>query len=441
MKNDTQIKNVELIKRLVGEYVNNSRYARFIEFVESDDSEKNSYLEVIFDCGGYFATLTYKYFAHTEGNIYLTIAFNGCRYRFTLYDIFNLLDIDDFNLYSFNNCIEEKGIAKAFDAVNSAIEKYTVDIRKCNTPANIAKLMKNRVHDVDVLCSYDADDDDYINGNFDYVRKYSKLSKQKAIDLLNSKKNCGNITIYESRLLNYLNLGNDIQSKTKGLEFKKARVIVYSAISPFAIAFGIALYFFIEWYLFGDNIEKTYPSGLYDRFFLPDYILNIILSILLIFFALVRFLGRPIVKKITFEKEIARTKFEEKSGFRGIIGKVFVPVISLVLAIVVSFVANTDCVVFGEDSIIVPPPNGFSEKYDNINVYLLDHFSDDSNGQVYFSTDSTAYIIEHNGKFYDVPIMNTGEIEERQFTAQLKEHNITVTKVNTANDIKGYNES
>ena len=113
----------------------------------------------------------------------------------------------------------------------------------------------------------------------------------------------------------------------------------------------------------------------------------------------------------------------------------------MVLAIVASFVANTDCVVFGEDSIIVPPPNGFSEKYDNINVYLLDHFSDDSNGQVYFSTDSTAYIIEHNGEFFDVPIMNTGEIEERQFTAQLKEHNITVTKVNTANDIKGYNES
>lgn len=70
----------------------------------------------------------------------------------------------------------------------------------------------------------------------------------------------------------------------------------------------------------------------------------------------------------------------------------------------------------------------------------MDHFSDDSNGQVYFSKDSTAYIIEHNGEFFDVPIMNTGEIEERQFTAQLKEHNITVTKVNTAKDIKGYNE-
>ena len=440
MKNDTQVKNVELIKRLVGEYVNNSRYARFIEFVESDDAERNSYFEIIFDCGGYFATVTYKYFAHTEGEIYLTIAFNGCHYRFTLYDIFNLLDINDFNLYSFKNCIEEKGITKAFDAVTSVIEKYTIDIRKCNTPANIAKLMKNRVHDVDVLCSYDADDDDYINGNFDYVRKYSKLSKQKAIDLLNSKKNCGSITIYESRLLNYLNLGNDIQLKTKGIEFKKARTIVYSAISPFAIAFGIALYFFIERYLFGDNIVKTYPSGLYDRFFLPDYILNIILSILSLFFALVRIIGRPIVKKITFEKEIARAKFEEKNGFRGIIAKVLVPVISLALAIVVSFAANSDCVVFGEDSIIVPPPNGFSEKYDNINVYLLDHFSDDSNGQVCFSTDSTAYIIEHNGKFYAVPIMNTGEIEERQFTAQLKEHNITVTKVNTAKDIKEYNE-
>lgn len=67
MKNDTQIKNIELIKRLVGEYVNNSRYARFIEFVESDDSEKNSYLDVIFDCAGYFAIVTYKYFAHTDG--------------------------------------------------------------------------------------------------------------------------------------------------------------------------------------------------------------------------------------------------------------------------------------------------------------------------------------------------------------------------------------
>lgn len=76
-----------------------------------------------------------------------------------------------------------------------------------------------------------------------------------------------------------------------------------------------------------------------------------------------RIIGRPIVKKITFEKEIARAKFEEKSGFRGIIAKVLVPVISLTLAIVVSFAANSDCVVFGEDSIIVPPPNGFCEKH------------------------------------------------------------------------------
>ena len=33
MKNDTQIKNIELIKRLVGEYVNNSKFEDFAEVI------------------------------------------------------------------------------------------------------------------------------------------------------------------------------------------------------------------------------------------------------------------------------------------------------------------------------------------------------------------------------------------------------------------------
>lgn len=431
MKNNIQSKNIELVKILIDSYLLNSRYAKSVEYIESDDSEQRHYLEAVLDCGGYFATITYESVGYTHGKLYMTLAFSTTDYRFRLYDIFNLFNIKDFNCYDFDDCIEDKRITKSVEALENAIEKYSVDIRKANTGSNLARLMKNRKKDMQAMYYDNISNDEYINGEFEYVSRFTKMPREKAISNLSSRVDKGDLTIYERRLLKYLNDGNKLESQsTRGCDFKTARISVYSVIAAASIVVGIIVYFVWQGIIFGGDVYKTYPSGLNNRGLIPDFVYSIVISIIAFYAFMVRLIGRPIVKRITFEKDIARAKFNDKKGV--------LAVISLFLAVAMSYLANTDCVGFTDSSIIVPEPYGFAEKYEDVTVYRLSYVSDDV-GQAFDDSDKAAYIIEYgDGLFYEVALMNVGELEEKDFTNQLKKHRIKIVKVKTEDDIPNY---
>lgn len=430
--------NNALVRELIDSYLLQSRYARSVEYIESDDKDDNHYLEAVMNCGGYYATITYQTFHFTEGKLKLTIAFSGCDYRFTIYDIFNLFNINDFGIYEFDSCIEEKRITKSINALTELIEKYSVDIRNANTNSNVSKLMKNRKADMQAMYYDNISKDDYINGEFDYVKRFAKMPKAKAVSNLSSRVDKGDLTIYEKRLLKYLNDGNELDvTASKGLDFKKARLIVYASIIFISAVIGAVGYVAISNIMFGSNVVKVDPNGYFSKGLIPDNLQFVLIGIAALSFGLIRVIGRPVIKLLCSdeEKEIAKTKFNTGIGIGGFINKFVVPPVAIIIAVAMIWSSNATYVGFTENEIIIP--REFSESYENLTVFHPRLISTD-NGAVYSSNEECIYIIEHSDGFYQTAEMDTGSYEEQKFTNQLLEHNVKIVEVEQIKNIPNY---
>lgn len=343
-----------------------------------------------------------------------------------------MFDINDFNVYEFDNCIETKRINKSLDKLTYIIETYSPDIKNANTNKNISKLMKNRRNDMDIIYYDNASKEEYINGDYAYVKKFTKMNKNKAVSNLSGRVDKGRLTIYEKRLLKYLSDGNNYydSKNTKGKDFKTARLIICVPIIIFAVIICIVGYFLTKDCIFGTKAILVYPNGYTTKGFIPNYIYSILLSFSASSFALIRIIGRPLVYLLCSddEREIAKVKYSDGKGVFAVIKKIVLPIILLVLAVISLYYSNENCIGFNENEIVVREPNGFTESYDNITVYRVQSRLG-IYGEYCSSPEEYYYIIEHNNKFYDVPTMSTESSEGKAFTTQLNKHGITIHNV------------
>lgn len=69
-------------------------------------------------------------FPETEYSDYIdfSLKFPASEYRFIIYDIFNYLDIEDFNLYYYNRCYAKISVDSAVDNIFAVCQKYMADI-------------------------------------------------------------------------------------------------------------------------------------------------------------------------------------------------------------------------------------------------------------------------------------------------------------------------
>lgn len=436
MNSKAERKNIDLVKSYIDTYIQNSRYAKTVKYIESDDDEKDHYLEAIMDCTDYYATITYKCFGTKTGEMYLNIAFSGCDYRFTIYDIFNLFDIKDFDLYFFDNCIEEKRINKSLDKLTSAVENYSSDIK--NAGKNISRLIKNRRKDMETIFYENISEEEYYNGDFDYVTKFLKMPRQKALSNLSSRLKDSSLTIYEKRYLKYLNesVTYSGDEKSKGNDFKTARIMVYIPLFLFSVVVCVAGYFILREILFGKNAVVVYVNGLINHGFTPDFVYSIIISVLFVFLGLIRTIGRPIVCFLCSaeEKEIAKAKFSDGKWFLSLLKKIGIPIASFAVASVMLYTVFYDCVGFNDTEMTVPYSDGFSAKYEDIKVYQVENWFNDT-GDHFDSSDGYYYIVDYKTDLYDIPIMYKDTVEGDTFTKMLRDHNVQVESVKYVHDI------
>ena len=422
--------NFDIVKDYINSYISQSRYAKSVEFLQSDDEEENNYLEAIINCGGYYATITYKTWSFGEGNIYMNICFSGCDYRFTIYDIFNLYNIEDFNIYDFDNCIEKKSITDALDRLTALIEKYSVDIRNADNNRSISNLMKNRKHDIEALFHGNAEESDLVNGDFSYVTKYHRMSKDKAISKLKAKSN--RLTVYEKRLLDYLSRGNEIEAST-GCEFKKLKTIVYTAIWLISVIAVGAIYFLVKTAVFGNHcITVHFDNG--D--ILPDYIFNLLISWVGLAIFLIYSAGRPLIVYLCSkeQKDIARAKFNFTGNIKNRLITIITPLIALVVSAAMMYL-TTSGIGFNDKQLVVNYGDSFTANYSEITVYQVEVWVND-NGGISYSDDEYYYIVKYGqDKLYDVPIMFVDSHNGKTFTEQLEKHNVEIIKVKSPNSI------
>lgn len=194
-----------------------------------------------------------------------------------------------------------------------------------------------------------------------------------------------------------------------------------------SIILGVGLYFLFRYIIFSGNAVKVYPDGLMSRGPVPDFVFAVVVSISLIYACLNLTVGRIIINRFSIDDSGAGLKKPS-----------YVPaVVALLIAFTFSYAAHYGSVAFTDSRIIIPEPNGYNSEYDDLTVYKAEYFVDEI-GQLRNDSDSVCYVL-HNGKeFYDMPIMNLGESQEKKIADLFSEHNVKIVNVATTDKIPDY---
>ena len=123
-------------------------YGRFMGFEESHTTDDYR-LTAVFDCGEYRLRLRYLPSVMLLTDNFLDIDLDyGDAGRFTLYDVFNVLEIEDFNQYyhsGFSTTGEVPGLVRE---LLEAVHKYDYDLRRAAEPQLLAQMKANRLADM-----------------------------------------------------------------------------------------------------------------------------------------------------------------------------------------------------------------------------------------------------------------------------------------------------
>lgn len=200
---------------------------------------------------------------------------------------------------------------------------------------------------------------------------------------------------------------------------------VHIALACVSIILGVGLYFSFRYIIFGGNAVKVYPGGLMSRGPVPDFVFAVAASIALIYVCLNLTVGRIIINRFGID-DLGAGKPS------------YVPAVAtLLVAFTLSYVAHYGSVAFTDSRLIIPEPSGYSSGYDDLTVYKAEYFVDEI-GQLRNDSDSVCYVLYNGKEFYDMPIMNLGESQEKKIADLFSEHNVKIVNVATTDKIPDY---
>lgn len=200
---------------------------------------------------------------------------------------------------------------------------------------------------------------------------------------------------------------------------------VHIALACVSIILGIGLYFLFRYIIFGGNAVKVYPDGLTSRGPVPDFVFAVAASIALIYACLNLTVGRIIINRFGID--------DSGAGKPSYVSAV----VTLLVAFTFSYAAHYGSVAFTDSRIIIPEPSGYSVRYDDLTVYKAEYFVDEI-GQLRNDSDSVCYVLYNGKEFYDMPIMNLGESQEKKIADLFSEHNVKIVNVATTDKIPDY---
>lgn len=139
---------VALFKSTVEEYAASGVYGTFCGF--NEDTTKNDYrISAELDGGRYKAFVTYRPTVLLENNFFDVVFKFGTDREYTIYDVFNLFDIDDFTqYYTTLEIADEKAVKSCIFNLLELIKKYDYDLKKVSEPVNMQRLEENRQQDL-----------------------------------------------------------------------------------------------------------------------------------------------------------------------------------------------------------------------------------------------------------------------------------------------------
>lgn len=203
---------IDAFRQAVDICFSSGKYSKNLDYEEIHNKDGYCIIAVL-DYGKFQARVSYNpnYFLTDFLDVKLKL---GGRYNYSIYDIFNLFDIQDFNQYYYSSIEIKENMDKDVTAILDMINKYSYDIEKACDAQNLLILDSNVesdykntfVKDKEETWREDIDNPlelDIVHPFFANVSSATDSDKLlKKMKKQNSKNNLG--TLYEQRLLKYL---------------------------------------------------------------------------------------------------------------------------------------------------------------------------------------------------------------------------------------------
>ena len=264
-KTEDEIRIIEFIKEYLNKYSAKSNQVRNIDFKEETDDGFLRFIASI-DYGTFEQRiLYYPDMLLQEHLIDTDFSFDKSRYNYTFYDVFNLFEIDDFNLYFYTDPISVEDVENALKDILSATEKYSYYLEKAQKEQYLPQLEKNYESDMGIETDEDREDagEGFFMLPFNHPI-YSVANGQitaKTLKKLQKRNAKGKLdTIYEKRLLKYLEGGKDFERKAISDKeafdklYKKAFLKAYGLIFLLSIVAVLVLTFFVHTLVFKGTV-------------------------------------------------------------------------------------------------------------------------------------------------------------------------------------------
>lgn len=447
--NDHEKEIIKYFRQRTEQNANSLIDANGLEFIE-ENRDGNYRLTAVVKFNSFDVLVYYYPAAFLEGDyIDFALKCSFSEYKFSIYDIFNYLDINDFNLYYYSGCDVKSSVDAAVDNIFSVCQKYMTDIDYVTKRSDeVAKLEKQ------------CDADDYIKDDegmlddFEFISLLRPIyygdNTQKVIKKLRKQEKKDLNTLYEKRLLKYLEAGNAIplNSAKNGTQanknYLKAEIIsdVIIVAASFVFVFAVAVI-----------IQKSVFSGAYVP--IPDFIIAklfglsiyqcISVAIAGFFLALAfRFLfGGKIIS--CFAPEGDRKSFSLKfiTEEFGVKSEKKAKAVSVVAA--AAFVAagaymmllSASNIGFYDDYVKFIPDNESSLceiTYDNIEIYRIRLYYDD-NEELVENENAYAVADKQHTVYYEIgELVELGETEKLLFGIG-DEYGIEIQQIDTIQEL------
>lgn len=447
-------------KNAVNSHIQMFRAGTFEGYEQVHNKEQYT-LYAVFACSGYKFKIIYKSSVGITEENYIDCVYDINGREVTIYDIFNLFNINDFTQYYYKECIGEQSIINAVDKVLDLTEKYDYDLKKACEDTYFVTLCTNM--DLDHRKTYnitdedeqDEDDDDSIDvlglklthpffsevpGPKTAEKKLKKLEKLEKKDKID--------TIYEKRFLEYLRNGNTYVDENASAEKKSNSTVLKLDVITTAICLilGLAMSVLI---VLGFK-TAFFAGGYFSDALVKIPVINVSLSLFdladivwtSIFFGAT---CRKIVGKLIFAKLcvgnsslVAKYNHQNDEYTRKKRKKSKLPgaIICFIIGFVGCFIAGADGVGFYDDGVKFAPADSLIPiyvSYNDLEIYSVEMIYDDEDNLVKAENDYA--ICDNNGNAYDLyEIEENGELEKMLYDI-VEKYNKEIKSVKNFDDL------
>lgn len=415
---EIQKESIEVIKEYLNDYVYRNSDAYSVDF-QDKSTKSDVHLHSVITYKNFNAIIKFEgSFFLQENNLDVVFNYENCDYNFSIYNIFNLFDIDDFNCYFYQNCLGRDSVINALDNLTGIIEKYFREIQNAGNQTYLPTLINQYENDQLTANGEDwkeeLEDPSGIDLTHIFFLTNTAKNKQKLIKKLEKYDSKGKLILYEKRLLSYLKAGNDLvdvetHSDKCDKIVTKLKIKVYSVISILTIL----AYFIFEVVTLNIYFGKGYvPTdeftyvGNYDMgFYISSNFIFVVLSIAFMTLVIIHLFGIKIVYRlcpdnvkdyfITNEKKDLGNKKVER-----ILNKYVAPVVIFIISAFLLLLANTG-ISFTEDGIRYHsvPFSVVEKSYEDIEIYQCKQYYDEDE-DAYFDYEDICYVIAWDDDYY-----------------------------------------